>query len=32
MGDFSYHLPFVEMDDPLQYTMTKEIRCPLNRL
>ena len=32
MGDFSYHLPFVELEDPLQYTMTKEIWYPKNRL
>lgn len=32
MGDFSYHLPFVELEDPVQYTMTKEIWYPKNRL
>lgn len=32
MGDFLYHLPFVEMDDPLQYTMTREIWYPRNRV
>lgn len=32
MGDFSYHLPFIEMDDSLQYTMTTEIWYPRSRV
>lgn len=32
MGDYSYHLPFIEMDDPLQYTMTREVWYPKKRL
>lgn len=32
MGDYSYHLPFIEMDDPLQYTITREVWHPSDRL